>query len=829
VVKACLDQAALRDVAEAREPHTEHGLGVQFVLVSSNMADSAAARAPALDSRLCWTLADSAARAPAHADAHAHAPALDGLSGPTRQNHQRGSVIDAQNDVVKQDPRQQAALPKMDALFHRLHSWLLVLVPLLALPCLLIEPDQPAVGRTAFSITIMAAFWAFEVLPIAVTALLPLVLFPLLGVMPAEEVAVNYFRDKNVLFFGGLVVAAALEAVRAHERLALSTLLLFGTQPRQLLLGFMLVTGFLSMWLNNTATCAMMIPIGESVTKSLEAQAADRRRAQGGGTGCGSNVGRTLGKALMLGIAWAANIGGMVRLALARPARALCCTEFCRWFCCQGTLTGTGPNIVLAGGVSALYPSAPGLSFASWMIFAIPVAALCLLLAWVAIATTHLPPAALAYDPADTLALLREHHRRLSPLSFREACVLADFALLALLWISRKPGFILGWGEWFGGYATDATSAALMATLLFALPADPPRVLVLAADGLAPVGRMLARGRRLLFWRCRCTGQSFREGAARGGAGTAVPPRLRSPGASVGHGGAGLGSEGGCLDGGGRGAPSLELEKVRLASCDSAARAEEGEAAGEVVGELCSGGAQGAGRDSAWDGANGRPAQAAALAQRSKRRSADAPALGAMGSSPSWAAPAGADTDGGPLVTWPQIQSRVPWGVLLLLGGGFALADACQTSGLSLLLGAQLAPLARLPPTLVLLLLMLAASAATTFTSNVATASILLPVVGALAATMRVHPLFFLVPTTLTTSLAFVLPVSTPPNALAFASGRLRVVDMAPLGVALNLGCVIVVLGATAVAGDAVFGTATFPEWAESQANVTITAAAAVE
>jgi hypothetical protein len=241
-----------------------------------------------------------------------------------------------------QQQRRALGLRRLGA---QISSWLLVLVPLLSLPCLLIEPSRPAVGRTAFSIAVMAGYWAFEVLPIAVTALLPLILFPLLGVMPATEVSINYFKDQvrfahrsvhtspmaepiassthapllrrqplqlllapgglaradrptsppsqNILFFGGLVIAAALEVVRAHERIALSTLLIFGTRPRKLLLGFMLVTAFLSMWMNNTATCAVRsllaalhgphaTPLARGCRPHMQPTARDHVGAQGG-------------------------------------------------------------------------------------------------------------------------------------------------------------------------------------------------------------------------------------------------------------------------------------------------------------------------------------------------------------------------------------------------------------------------------------------------------------------------------------------------------------------------------------------------------------------
>jgi hypothetical protein len=236
-----------------------------------------------------------------------------------------------------------------------------------------------------------------------------------------------------------------------------------------------------------------------------------------------------------------------------------------------------------------------------------------------------------------------------------------------------------------------------------------------------------------------------------------------------------------------------ELEVVQLRTCDSAGVLDAGgeeqegrEERGAARGEGGSGGAAGGARRAA-----AQPAGAAAKAAEA----------------------------GGALVSWPQIQARVPWGVLLLLGGGFALAEACRASGLSSVLGERLSSLGSMPPTVVLLLLMLLAAATSTVTSNVATTSILLPVVAALATSMRVHPYRFMVPVTLTTSLSFILPVSTPPNALAFASGRLSVRDMAPLGMALNLACLLLLLGFTLTLGDLVFGTGSLPSWADALAG----------
>ena len=159
------------------------------------------------------------------------------------------------------------------------------------------------------------------------------------------------------------------------------------------------------------------------------------------------------------------------------------------------------------------------------------------------------------------------------------------------------------------------------------------------------------------------------------------------------------------------------------------------------------------------------------------------------------------------------MQARLPWGVLLLFGGGFAVADGCAVSGISARVGENLSVLHSLPPPASAALLMLVVSCSTAVTSNVATASIFVPVVAALAETMRLHPLYLMMPVALTCSLAFVLPVSTPPNAMAFATGRIQVADMVGVGLALNAIGIVVVLVGLLTSGTAIFGLDELPHW----------------
>lgn len=294
---------------------------------------------------------------------------------------------------------------------------IVLFVPIVALPLFHVNED-PLVGRTAWAGAVISIYWATEVIPIAVTSLLPMVLFPALGVMSADRTSRNYFTDKIVLFFGGLVIAAALEVVQLQKRIALRVLLVFGAQPTRLLLGFMCATAFISMWMSNTATAAMMMPIAEAVLQHLgsttpPAQSANQVTPL-------QSVGLTnLGKALVLSIAYSADIGGLA------------------------TLTGTGPNLILAGDFTSMcavahgcplafrphlpllphlhltlpthccdvtrcrYPDGPGVSFAMWMAFGLPLSVLLLLCTWRLLILLLLHNAEVEYDPSSVTEQLR--------------------------------------------------------------------------------------------------------------------------------------------------------------------------------------------------------------------------------------------------------------------------------------------------------------------------------------------------------------------------------------------------------------------------------------
>uniref|UniRef100_A0A3B3ZQI1 Solute carrier family 13 member 2 n=1 Tax=Periophthalmus magnuspinnatus TaxID=409849 RepID=A0A3B3ZQI1_9GOBI len=546
--------------------------------------------------------------------------------------------------------------------YHR-NFFIIILTPILLLPLPLVVPTKEA--KCGYAIILMALYWCTECLPLAVTALLPVVLFPMMNIMEAGQVSIEYLKDSNMLFIGGLLVAIAVENWNLHKRIALRVLLLVGVRPSLLMLGFMIVSSFLSMWISNTATTAMMLPIAHAVLQQLratEARADDMEDLGRGDDNAAFELQEThtngavikcpprnkkttkrydlLTKGMSLSVCYSASIGG------------------------TATLTGTTPNLILQGQMNQLYPDNGGIiNFASWFGFSFPNMVLMLIFSYVWLQFMFLGfnlkksfgCGEKSERDREAYAVMREEYRKLGPMSFAEIMVLVIFVLLVVLWFTREPGFIPGWATVLFNqelsYVSDGTVAILMSMLFFVVPSQ-----------LCPTGKLVK-----------------------------APPTL---------------------------------------------------------------------------------------------------------------------------LNWEVVHERMPWNIILLLGGGFALAKGSEVSGLSTWLGESLAPLEKIPPFAISLLLCLLVATFTECSSNTATTTLFLPILGSMATAIKIHPLYIMLPCTIAASLAFMLPVATPPNAIAFSFGNLKVLDMVKAGFMLNIiGILCINLGINTW-GYAMFDMGTFPTWA---------------
>jgi len=299
----------------------------------------------------------------------------------------------------------------------------------------------PHAGRVIAGVGVgMAILWVTEALPIPGTALIPIALFPLLtgGEVSIRQTTAPYAHEVIFLFLGGFVLAQAVQRWGLHRRFALRTVLLIGSRPRMLVAGFMAVSAFLSMWISNTATTIMLLPIALSITELI-----DRRMPQGDGISETSRDVDRFAIALLLGIAYASSIGGM------------------------GTLIGTAPNALLAAFLQEEYGIE--ISFVRWLLVAMPLVAVFVPAAWFILVYVAFPT---KHAGSDQRALLRDELVRLGPVSPAERRVLLVFLLTAGLWITRPllQGIERSDGQYPLAGLTDSGIAIAAAVLLLVIP-----------------------------------------------------------------------------------------------------------------------------------------------------------------------------------------------------------------------------------------------------------------------------------------------------------------------------------------------------------------------
>ncbi|WP_424347423.1 SLC13 family permease [Kocuria sp. CH-021] len=466
---------------------------------------------------------------------------------------------------------------------------------------------------TAATAGLMGVWWMTEAIPIPATALLPLIIFPVLAPdVAVDDVGASYGSNIIFLFMGGFLLALAMQRWNLHRRIALRTVRVMGTKPAQMVAGFMIATGFLSMWVSNTATAVMMIPIGVSVLLLLPNLMADAAAEAGAAdtdlTGADPQsaevkeavIASNFGTALMLGIAYAASIGSL------------------------GTIIGTPPNTLMVGYLQEAHDITVG--FGQWMLVGVPLSVVMLAIAWFLLTKVLFKPE-IDEIPGGRKLIDNELHK-LGPMSTGEKLVLAIFALAAFSWVFVPVIFD-------SPPISDAGIAMVVGLLLFLLPAGAER------------------GVRLLDW---------------------------------------------------------------------------------------------------------------------------------------------------------ESAVKLPWGVLLLFGGGLALSSQFSGSGLTEWIGAQVEALGAVPVLVLVLVVAAGVIFLTELTSNTATAATFLPVAGGVALGLDMDPMLLAIPVALAATCAFMLPVATPPNAIAFGSGYVTIGQMIRGGLWLNVVGVVLITLVTMTLGLWVFG-----------------------
>ncbi|CAG9815026.1 unnamed protein product [Phaedon cochleariae] len=548
---------------------------------------------------------------------------------------------------------------KTDMLLHALKiywkSLFVLIYPLVLLPLFL--TNNTTAFRCLYVVCLMAGFWVFEVLPLAITALLPMVFFPLMGIMDSEKTSLCYLKETNMMFVGGLIIAIAVEHCNLHTRVALHAIRVVGCSPRRLNIGLCTVTMFVSMWISNTAAAAMMIPIIEATLTALEEQGIGEMYESEELDGDIAHV-SVEGESKMptkttmcyfISNAYAASIGGC------------------------GCIIGSGTNLTFKGLYETLFPDSPGVEFTKWMILNVPLMLIIMYagIVWMQFWFMGLfrPSSVDAkkirvgqQGEAVARKLINHQLEQMGPMSFHEKAVGLCFVLSITLWFFRKPQFVTGWAELITDHKVkDATAALIVVLIMFVCPSKPDFIHAFSKD---------------------------------------------------------------------------ESKRPKTASTA--------------------------------------------------------------------------------LVSWKIIQQKMPWGLIFLLGGGFAMAEGSKVSGMSHMIAEHLRGFATLNKYYVMMISGGMAAVLTQFSSNVACANVILPVLAEMSVVAKIHPMYLMMPAALCCSFAYCLPVSTPPNAIAAGPCNMPSTEMVKVGLGMTVISMAVLFTVFPFYAPLIWDLDVFPVWANS-------------
>ncbi|XP_012224853.1 protein I'm not dead yet-like [Linepithema humile] len=353
-------------------------------------------------------------------------------------------------------PRFGRLLLRFLAIYWR--SFVVVLWPLILTPILLVESEKYIAMKCLYIVALMALFWVTEVLPLPVTGMIPVVLYPLMDIMSTNDTCLCYMNDTTMMFLGSLVIAVVIENSGLHMRIALLIIKTIGCSHRRLTFGLFFVTMFISMWISNTAATAMMIPIMETVLVELEAQGLGQMFTQSEEAieEDGETSKRPTHSTMVyyLVAAYASSLGGI------------------------GTIVGSGTNLTLKGFLEKRFPTSPGINFASWMLYSVPPMLLMGILTWLWLQIMYMglfrPKSkdARAIDIGQqgervAAAVIEKKYKELGPISWHEFSVGVLFILVVLLWFFRSPGFMNGWAFYITNLPVKDSTAAIFVTILF--------------------------------------------------------------------------------------------------------------------------------------------------------------------------------------------------------------------------------------------------------------------------------------------------------------------------------------------------------------------------